>query len=257
MSTYVDTHAHLYLEHFSSDIAEVTQRAESAGVKTILLPNIDRSSVDPMLELSRKYPGNYRIMTGLHPTSVKENWKEELDYVLTLLQHENPVAVGETGIDLYWDKTYIEEQKQAFDIQIEYAKKNQLPIVIHSRNSLELIMDILKPHKGTVTGVFHCFPGSVQQAKKVVDMGFLLGIGGVVTYKNSKMADVAAYLPPETLLLETDAPFLTPQQERGNRNESSFIPLIAGFIAERRNISREIMAEITTANAEKLFGLKK
>jgi len=257
MSKYIDTHAHLYLEPFSSDIDEVTRRAGDAGVQMILLPNIDQTSVLPMRELSKKYPAIYRVMTGLHPTSVKENWREELDSVFHALQDENPVAVGETGIDLYWDKTFIEEQKQAFEVQIDYAKQHSLPLVIHSRNSLDLIIDILKPHKGSVTGVFHCFPGSVQQAKKVADMGFLLGIGGVATYKNAKMADVAAYLPSETLLLETDAPFLTPQQERGKRNESAFIPLIAGFIAARRNISTEMLAEITTSNAEKLFGLKK
>ena len=251
----IDTHAHTYLEQFEGDYEKVTQRAIDAGIKKILLPNIDMSSVQPMLDLQKKFPETYRIMTGLHPTSVKENWQEELKNIFTTLADLQPAAVGETGIDLYWDKTFFEQQKHAFVAQIEFALKKDLPIVIHSRNSLDIIIEILKPYVGKLSGVFHCFPGSVQQAKKVTDMGFYLGIGGVVTYKNAKMADVAAYLPLDALVLETDAPYLTPQQERGKRNESAFIRHIAEFIAERRMVSADEVAEATTSNAYKLFKL--
>jgi TatD DNase family protein len=255
MNSLIDTHAHLYLDAFSGEYDEVTQRAVAAGVHTILLPNIDRSSVAPMLELYKKYPGVYRIMTGLHPTSVKADWEEELDAVLSLLEDYEPAAVGEAGIDLYWDKTFEEEQKAAFIRQIDYAMAKSLPLVIHSRNSLDIILAMLKPYTGKVSGVFHCFPGSVQQAKKAVDAGFMLGIGGVVTYKNSKMAEVAALLPLQSIVLETDAPFLSPQSERGRRNESANIAAIAAFIAGLRNIGADEVAAITTLNAQKLFKL--
>lgn len=249
----IDTHAHLYLEQFDGDHSGVTERALKAGVKKIILPNIDLKSVEPMLKLRDEFPDVYEIMTGLHPTSVKENWRNKLESIFRLLEDRNPVAVGETGIDLYWDKTFIEQQKEAFVMQIEYAKEKNLPVVIHSRNSLDIILDILKPYKGTVTGVFHCFPGSVQQAKRAIDLGFLLGMGGVVTYKNSKMADVASYMSEESIVLETDAPFLTPQAERGKRNESAFLAGIAEFIAVKRSTSVEAVGTFTTKNAERLF----
>ena len=252
----IDTHAHIYLEQFEGDHAGVTERALKAGVKKILLPNIDLKSVEPMLKLRSEFPDVYKIMTGLHPTSVKENWRSEAESIFSLLEAQSPVAVGETGIDLYWDKTFIEQQKESFVMHIEYAKEKNLPVVIHSRNSLDIILDILKPYKGTVTGVFHCFPGSVQQAKKTIDLGFLLGLGGVVTYNNSKMADVAAYMPEDSIVLETDAHFLTPQAERGKRNESSFLTGIAEFIAQKRNTNVETVAAFTTRNAEVLFNLK-
>ena len=251
----IDTHAHTYLEQFDGEHEIVTNRAVDSGVKRILLPNIDNSSIIPMTDLCNSYPHVYSIMTGMHPTSVKGNWKSELENILFSLEKNNPVAVGETGIDLYWDKTFVEEQKDAFVMQIEYAKQKDLPLVIHSRNSLDLIIDILKPYKGKIKGVFHCFPGSVQQAKKVYESGFLLGIGGVVTYKNSKMSDVAAYLPDESIILETDAPFLTPAGQRGKRNESAFISEIAEFIAQKRNTTAEHVAEFTTNNAKRLFRL--
>lgn len=249
----IDTHAHLYLEQFDGDHTGVTERALKAGVKKILLPNIDLKSVQPMLKLRSEFPDVYEIMTGLHPTSVKENWRSEAESIFSLLGEQNPVAVGETGIDLYWDKTFIEQQKESFVMHIEYAKEKDMPVVIHSRNSLDIILDILKSYKGTVTGVFHCFPGSVQQAKKAIDLGFLLGLGGVVTYKNSKMADVASYMPEESIVLETDAPFLTPQAERGKSNESAFLTGIAEFIAQKRNTSIETVYTFTTKNAERLF----
>ncbi len=251
----IDTHAHLYLEQFEGDHSGVTERALKAGVKKILLPNIDLKSVVPMLKLRSEFPDVYKIMTGLHPTSVKENWRSEAESIFSLLEAQSPVAVGETGIDLYWDKTFIEQQKESFVMHIEYAKEKGLPVVIHSRNSLDIILDILKPYKGTVAGVLHCFPGSVQQAKKTIELGFLLGLGGVVTYKNSKMADVAAYMPEDSIVLETDAPFLTPQAERGKRNESSFLTGIAEIIAQKRNTNAEAVGTFTTKNAERLFRL--
>ncbi|PKP23273.1 MAG: hydrolase TatD [Bacteroidetes bacterium HGW-Bacteroidetes-21] len=252
----IDTHTHLYLEDFKDDIGIVIQNALQNDIQKMLLPNIDMDSVEPMLNLHQQFKDCTYIMTGLHPTSVDKAWRTTLNNILTTIEKQaKPIAVGEAGIDLYWDKTFVEEQKEAFIFQIEYAINNNLPIVIHSRNSLDLIIEMIKPYQGKLRGVFHCFPGHVQQAIQLVDQGFYLGLGGVVTYKNAKMAEVAAQLPLESIILETDAPFLSPQGKRGQRNESANIKDIALFIAEKRNTDFETICKVTTANAYKLFDL--
>ena len=251
---FVDTHAHLYLEEFRTDINEVIARSVDAGVKYMLIPNIAASSIEDMHRLCDSFPENCFPMIGIHPTSVKENYKDELAAVEHHLTTSKYIAVGEIGIDLYWDKTHLKEQEAAFRFQLDLANEYHLPVVIHSRNSLELIIKILEDYKNyEMTGAFHCFPGSLEQAKKVVSMGYYLGIGGVVTYNKSAMAEVAAQIPLDHIILETDAPFLTPHPHRGKRNESAFIVEIAQKIAEIRNEPIERVARITTQNATNLF----
>lgn len=247
----VDTHCHLYLEQFNNDIDTVIHQSIERGIKNMFLPNIDVDSVKGINELSKKYPDNLFSMTGLHPTSVTVNWRSDLETIFNNVN--NPKAVGEIGIDLYWDKTFFAEQQDAFIAQIDYSIQQHLPIVIHSRNSLDIIIEMLKPYKGKLQGVFHCYPGNEIQAKKVIDMGFYLGIGGVVTYKNSAMAKVAELIPLEWIVLETDAPFLPPVPYRGQRNSSEYIREIAEFIVNIRGISIEELALATTRNAKKLF----
>lgn len=253
---FIDTHSHLYAKEFAADIEDAVLRAEAVSVKKILLPDIDSKDRPNMMELHKKYPEICLPMIGLHPTSVKEDYKNELAEIVKTISIHKFYGIGETGIDLYWDKTFIKEQIESFEFQIELALKHNLPIVIHARKSLNEIFAILKNHisKG-LTGVFHCFPGTIQEAQKVVDMGFYLGIGGVVTYKNSTMADVVRHFSLEHILLETDSPYLTPVPHRGKRNESSFIPLIAEFIANLKNTDTDKVAEVTSANAVKLFHL--
>lgn len=253
---FVDTHTHLYLEHFEKDIDTAVNNAISAGVKNMLLPNVDLKTIEPMMALSAQYPSNCFPMMALHPTSVKEDYKEVLDEIQHHLFNRRFCAVGETGIDLYWDKTFYKEQVLAFEKHIEWAIKLKLPLVIHSRKSLDPIIEILKVYKDkNLTGVFHCYPGNMIQAERVFELGFYLGIGGVVTYKNSEMSKVVAESPLETMLLETDAPYLPPVPYRGKRNESAYIPVIAEKIAEIKAVEVEKVAGVTTSNAKQLFGL--
>ncbi len=253
---FTDTHAHLYLEEFDSDRQQAVSRALDAGVKYIFLPNIDSGSIKAMQDAGCRWPDICYPMMGLHPTSVKANFRDELDIVRKYLADKayRFVAVGEIGIDLYWDKTFEKEQKEAFNIQLDLALEYYLPVAIHTRNSMEVALEILEARndKG-LRGVFHCFSGDVTQAERAVKMGFYLGIGGVVTYKKSGIADVVAAMPLENLLLETDAPFLPPVPHRGQRNESSYIPLIAHKISEIKNVSLEEVGRVTTNNALKLF----
>jgi len=251
---FIDTHAHLYLEEFRTDSGEVINRSVDNGVKYMMLPNIDASSVDNMHLLCDRFPDNCFPMMGIHPTSVKENYKEELDIIEKHMMNRTYIAVGEIGIDLYWDKTHLREQEEAFRFQLDLANEYQLPVAIHSRNSLEIIIKILTEYKNKdIRGVFHCFPGSVEQSKKVINSGYFIGIGGVVTYNRSTMAEVAANIPLEYIVLETDAPFLTPYPYRGKRNESAFIVNIAEKIAGLRNIPIDEVALVTTQNAINLF----
>jgi TatD DNase family protein len=249
-----DTHTHLYLEEFISDQADVIQRAIAQNVKSMLLPNIDSSSIDSLLKLSDQFPENCFPMMGLHPTSVKENYEEELVRVEKWIEKRKFYAIGETGIDLYWDKTFGEEQKTSFRHQIGLAKKYNLPIVIHMRNSFDEIYIILKEeYLPNLRGVFHCFTGNLEQAYKIFELGFKIGIGGVVTFKNSGLDKVLEKINLNHVILETDSPFLAPVPFRGKRNESSYLKIIAKKIAQIKNKSVEEIAEITTANAKQLF----
>ncbi len=253
---FVDTHTHLYLEQFDTDSREVVNKAIDAGVKHLLLPNVDLETVEPMLKLAEQFPDICLPMMALHPTSVKENHLESLEEIRNLLFSGRFIAVGETGIDLYWDKTFIKEQIFCFEKHIEWALKLDLPLIIHSRKSLNEIFNVLSNYKDSkLKGIFHCFPGNINEAQKAVELGFYLGIGGVVTYKNSEMSKVVKEIPLKHLLLETDAPYLPPVPYRGKRNESSYIPIIAQKIAELKNIPIEVVAETTTDSAVKLFGL--
>lgn len=250
----IETHTHLYAEQFKEDRAETMQRAFDAGVKKIYLPAIDSTSHQAMLDLEAAYPDNVFSMMGLHPCSVKENYEEELAIVKDYLDKRPFCAVGEIGIDLYWDKSTIDIQKDAFRKQTEWAKALNIPIVIHSRDSIDIVIEMLQEMKDRqLRGIFHCFTGNVEQGKKIIDLGFHLGIGGVITFKNSGLDKTVAELPLSSLVLETDSPYLAPKPYRGKRNETAYLSLIAEKIAAIKNITIREVKEITTANAENVF----
>lgn len=252
--TFTDTHTHLYLDQFNKDRDEVIKSAIDKGTEYMLLPNIDNGTTDKMLEVCGRYPDNCYPMMGLHPTSVKGNYLEELRHVEEQLQKNKFIAIGEIGIDLYWDKTFLEQQKQALMFQSDLALQYDLPIVIHQRDSYSEIMKVFDEiNEPELRGVFHCFTGNLKQAREIIDMGFMLGIGGVLTFKNSGLADVIKDISLEHILLETDAPFLAPHPYRGKRNESAYIRLIARKIADIKNMEIEEVATATTENAVKLF----
>jgi TatD DNase family protein len=251
----IDTHAHLYSEEFNDDRSEMIQRALEAGVTRMYLPNIDSTSIDGMLALETQYPRQCLAMMGLHPCYVKENYQEELALVKSWLEKRSFPAIGEIGIDLYWDKTHVKEQEEAFLTQVEWAKQYDLPIVIHSRESMDLILELLQPIRhARLRGIFHCFSGSVQQAEAAIDLGFLLGIGGVLTFKKSGLDAVLSEIDLQHLVLETDAPYLAPTPFRGKRNESSYVLKVAEKLAEVKGVSVNEVATITTQNALQLFG---
>lgn len=255
--TLVDTHTHLYVEEFANDRAEVIERALQAGVTHFVLPAIEQKYTHSMLELKQAFPNNIHLMMGLHPCYVKENYQEELHHVQEQLLTGNYVAVGEIGIDLYWDKTTFEIQKIAFEQQIDWAIASDLPIVIHSRESTREILEILQQKKHPkLRGVLHCFSGTLEEAQEAIALGFYLGIGGVVTFKNGKIDTFLNQLPLEKLVLETDAPYLAPVPYRGKRNESSYTVLVAEKLAQLYQISVEEIAKITTENAFKIFKIK-
>ena len=254
---YIDTHAHLYLEQFNEDIQEVLKKSKNSGVEKIFLPNINSGTIEAMNLLATEYPDLCYPMVGLHPCYVKEDYKDELARVSKELESHTYYGVGETGVDLYWDVTYKKQQIEAFEYQIDLAKKHSLPIIIHSRDCLDLTLDIIESNQdGSLTGIFHCFNGDKAQCKRAADMGFHMGLGGVVTFKKANLGDMVAYAPQDYLLLETDAPYLSPSPHRGKRNESSFLPLVAMKIAEFRAQSVIDVRNYTTANAEKLFKIK-
>jgi TatD DNase family protein len=252
--TFIDTHAHLYLQEFDSDRDATIQRAVDSGVKKIYLPNIDSDTIGPMLDMVNRYPEVCLPMIGLHPCSVGPQFEASLEVVKSQVRDGQFVAIGEIGTDLYWDKTFRDEQEVCFREQLRLAKAHTLPVAIHSRETLdwniELVRDSWEP---MLKGVFHCFTGSVAQANAIIEMGFYLGIGGVVTFKNSGLAEVIAQIPLKHLVLETDAPYLTPHPHRGKRNESGYLTLIAQKIAEAQGRSLNEIADITTANATSLF----
>ena len=250
----IDTHCHIYLPEFDNDRREVVERSVRDGIRTILMPNIDSSSVAPMLAAEKNYPGICMPMMALHPTSVKGNYRLELEGVETRLAEHKYYGIGETGIDLYWDKTFISEQIISFRRHLELAEDYNLPVIIHARESLETIIKEIKSFgPGRVEGVFHAFPGSVNEARQVVEMGFLIGIGGVITFRNSRLGDAAIEAGINSIVLETDAPYLAPVPHRGKRNESSFLTLVVDKLSELLAITPAEVADRTTANAKRLF----
>ena len=250
----IDTHCHLYSEEFKDDIDSVIERARAEGVTKFYLPAIDSSCLQAMLNLEAKYPNECVAMMGLHPCYVKVNYKDELKLVEEQLAKRSFAAVGEIGLDFYWDKTFVNEQYEAFEQQMQWALEMHLPIVIHTRNAMQETINRVKPFaaKG-LKGIFHCFSGSYESAKQVTDLGFLLGIGGVITYKNAGLPEAIVNIPLEYLVLETDAPYLTPIPFRGKRNECSYLKYIVEKLAEVKNMSVVELAAITSTNAEKLF----
>lgn len=251
----VDTHVHLYLKDFKTDLHVVIERARNAGVERFYLPCIDSEVIDDMLKLEALSPKDFIPMMGLHPCSVKENYKEELKIVETYLSSRHFVAIGEIGLDFYWDKTFEKEQYDAFNIQMELALTYNIPIVIHTRNAMEQTITAVKPFaaKG-LRGIFHCFGDSAEIGRQITGMGFYLGIGGVITYKKSGLAEALKDVPLEYMVLETDAPYLTPVPYRGKRNESSYLIYVAEKLADAKGIAVEEVAEATTLNAQKIFG---
>jgi TatD DNase family protein len=252
----VDTHCHLYLDEFKNDITAVIKRAEDEGVQKFYLPGIDSSEIENILLLEAKFPGKCIAMMGLHPCYVKENYQEELATVKDWLTKRKFAAVGEIGLDFYWDKTFATQQYNAFRLQIELSLQYNLPIVIHTRNAMQETIDVVKEFvPAGVKGIFHCFGGTVENANEIIDAGFYLGIGGVLTYKKSGLAEVLDKIDLKYIVLETDSPYLTPVPFRGKRNESSYLKYVIEKLAEIKKVSVEEVAAVTTANAEKIFGL--
>ena len=249
-----DTHTHLYLDDFSSDIDQLLSDAIAKGVDRFFLPNIDSSSVEALTKLAEKHPQHCFPMMGLHPCSVKENWKDELKLVEELLSRKKYFAVGEIGMDLYWDKTFVKEQEEVLRRQIALANHYKLPVSIHSRESFEEIYSILlTAKKESPYGVFHCFTGNADQAQRATDLGFHLGIGGVVTFKKSTLPEVIREIDLKHIVLETDSPYLAPAPFRGKRNLPEYIIIVAEKIAEIKNISAAEVADITSGNASVIF----
>ncbi|MDA7566583.1 TatD family hydrolase [Flavobacteriaceae bacterium] len=252
----IDTHTHLYLKQFNEDIDLVIKRSKEIGVNKFIFPAIDSSHFDSMHILKNKYPDNIYLMSGLHPTNVKENFNNELEFVVNALKTQDYVAIGEIGIDLYWDKSFLNEQQDAFTFQIRLAIKHDLPIVIHCREAFDEIFEILdKENCNKLRGVFHCFTGTIEQAKRAIDLGFVLGIGGVVTFKNGGIDKFLNQIDLKHIVLETDSPYLAPVPNRGKRNESSYIMYVVEKLSEIYGVSNEEIADVTTKNAEKVFAL--
>ena len=251
-----DTHTHLYSDQFDEDRNDVIQRALDAGVSRFFIPAIDSTFLESMLKLENDFPENTFLMMGLHPTHVKENVEEELAFVKKWLDQRTFYAVGEIGIDLYWDKTFLKQQQHAFKQQIKWAKEKKLPIAIHCRDAFDEIFEILEEEKGTdLFGIFHCFTGNLEQAKKAISYNLKLGIGGVVTFKNGKIDQFLNEIPLEHIVVETDAPYLAPTPFRGKRNETSFITKVVDKLSDIYQIAPEEVAETTTKNSKDIFGI--
>ena len=252
----IDTHSHIYLPEFAIDRADMLKRAENEGVELVLMPAIDNQTHSVMIEAEQNFPGKCLAMMGLHPCSVKEGYKKELEIVRTHFERRRFVAVGETGLDFYWDRTFTNEQYESFQIQIELAIQYDIPIVIHSRNSIdECIKVIGENQKGNLKGVFHCFSGNIEQANQIIELGFFLGIGGVITFKNSGLDKVIDNVNSKDVILETDAPYLAPVPFRGKRNECSYLKYVVEKLSEIKEVSKEEIARITTTNAKELFNI--
>jgi len=251
---FIDTHAHMYDEQFLENIDEFVKKAQAEFVNEIYLPNCDQHTIAPMMEICKQYPEVFKPMMGLHPCYVKEDYKAELQIVADWLAKEKFAAVGEIGLDFYWDKTFAAQQIKAFEYQTRLALDYDLPIIIHTRSSTDEAIELLKPlQNGNLKGIFHCFGGTQQQAQQIIDLGFMMGIGGVVTFKKSELPEVLKNVPLSQIVLETDAPYLAPMPFRGKQNQSAYIPYIAEKIAQIKEMSIEDVAQITTSNAQKLF----
>lgn len=256
----IDTHSHLFLEEFAEDLPQVMERARNAGVSYIFMPNIDSTTIESMLSVCNAYPGYCFPMIGLHPTSVNESYERELAIVYERLSAPNNfIAIGEIGLDLYWDKTFLKEQLVAFEKQIEWALEFNLPIVIHSREAFDYIYKVMEPYKNTaLSGVFHSFTGTQEEADRLLEFdGFFLGINGVVTFKKSTLPETLQTVPLERIVLETDSPYLTPVPNRGKRNESAYVKDTLNKVAEIYRMTDEYVAEVTSENALKVFGIRK
>lgn len=254
MMTIIDTHCHLYSKEFENDITAVILRAQQLGVQQFYMPNIDSESINGMLQLEADYPDICIATMGLHPCSVKENYKEELALVEGWLKKRPFAAVAEIGLDFYWDKTFTDQQYEAFHQQIDWAKAYSTPIVIHTREAMQQCIDVVAQHTDEkLGGIFHCFGGTVDEAKQIIDLGFYLGIGGVLTYKKAGLKDVLREISLDHIVLETDAPYLTPVPFRGKRNESAFLEYVIRTLAEVKQVPVEEIARITTENAKAIF----
>jgi TatD DNase family protein len=251
----IDTHCHLYSTEFCTENQEIIRRARAVGIEKFYLPAIDSEVIEAMLSLEAANPGVCYAMMGLHPCSVNEKVEEELAIVLEWLNKRSFVAVGEIGLDFYWDKTFADQQRHAFALQMDWALERKIPIVIHSRNAMQETIDMVKPYavRG-LKGIFHCFSGSYESAKQIVSMDFMLGIGGVLTYKNAGLPEALDKIGLEHMVLETDAPYLSPVPYRGKRNESSYMIEVAKRLAEVKQVTLDEIAAMTTANAQKIFG---
>jgi TatD DNase family protein len=254
--TLIDTHSHIYLPEFDADRQDIMERADKAGIIKIFTPAIDSTTHEDMLETERQFAANCQSMMALHPCSVKENYGDELRIVEDHLAKRKFIAVGETGLDFYWDVLFKDQQYDAFQRQIGLALQYDIPVVIHSRNSIDECIEVVKKHQqGKLKGVFHCFSGSLRQAQQIIDLGFYLGIGGVVTFKNAGLDKVMNDIELKYVVLETDAPYLAPIPFRGKRNEPAYISYVAKKIADIKEMDIEEVAAITTTNAKKLFGI--
>jgi TatD DNase family protein len=252
---FIDTHAHLYDEQFIQDIQSVIVKSQEQGVEKIFMPNCDLATLQPMLDIAAAYPNNCFPMLGLHPCYVKEDVEEVLEVMQKHLSGDITFsAIGEIGLDYYWDKTFVEQQKRAFELQIDWALQSELSIVVHSRESTQDCIDIIaKKQQGDLHGIFHCFSGTLNEAKQLIDLGFYLGIGGVLTFKNSDLKNIVKEIDLKHLVLETDAPYLAPVPHRGKRNEPSYIPLIASIMAEIKQVTIDEIAHQTSINANQIF----
>ncbi|WP_339874341.1 TatD family hydrolase [uncultured Algoriphagus sp.] len=251
---YIETHAHIYSTKFDSDRDQVIQDIKDAGIERVYMPNVDVSTIDAMLACEEKYPGLCIPMMGLHPCDVKEDFREQLATMANWLDKRQFGAVGEIGLDLYWDKIFFEQQKEALKIQIGWAKDRNLPIVLHCRESMDETIAIVKEeHDGRLKGIFHCFNGNLDQAREIIEMGFLLGIGGVATFKNGGLDKVIPEINLAHIVLETDAPYLAPVPFRGKRNSPAYLPIIAEKIGDYLHLSKEEVALQTKQNALNLF----
>lgn len=253
----IDTHAHLFVEEFNEDLDSVVSRAKEAGVTKVLLPNISDDTIGDLKRCTARYPGFFYPMMGLHPTSVTKDWRRQLFWIHEELMQESYIAVGEVGIDLYWDDSLKKEQVQAFETQLEWSREQGLPVSIHFRNATkEVVESIRRVGERSLRGVFHSFGGDREELEIIMSLGnFLIGVNGVVTFKNSGLADTLRHCPHDRVILETDAPYLPPVPYRGKRNESAYLPFIVDKITEVWKMDRETVASITTRNANQLFGL--